>query len=192
MKLPELKEADKYVGLYVVDFGDRSSTGFTATEVAELLESERFAEVQVYRIHRAGPDGSLELQGVSRETFRLEAGMFFYAADEQTARDDYARLLAWAEQTLPPARCKVHLAAAGDGYVTALIYPAEHDPAFSQWLLDGSYRTAGEVTGGTGAAQSYYDTTDNVLERCQLWPVDAINVLEGDVLLEATHNAVVR
>ncbi len=192
MKLPELKEADKYVGLYVVDFGDHSSTGFTASEVAELLESEQFADAQVYRIHRANPDGSLELQGVARETFRLEAGMFFYAADESTARDDYARLLSWGEQTLPPARCKVHLAAAGDRHVTALIYPAEYDHAFSQWLLDADYHTAGEVAGGTGAVQSYYDANENVLESQQLWPADSANALEGDALLEATNNAVVR
>ena len=32
MKLPELKKPDKYVGLYVVDFGDHSGVGFTAAE----------------------------------------------------------------------------------------------------------------------------------------------------------------
>ena len=45
MKLPEIKEANKYTGLYVVDFGDHCGVGFTAGEIAELLESERFAVV---------------------------------------------------------------------------------------------------------------------------------------------------
>ena len=38
MKLPELKGPEKYVGLYVVDFGQYTSVGFTALQVAELPE----------------------------------------------------------------------------------------------------------------------------------------------------------
>ena len=63
MKLPQVQEATKYAGLYVVDFGDHSGVGFTADEVAELLDSERFADVKVYKIHRAFPDGTMELKG---------------------------------------------------------------------------------------------------------------------------------
>lgn len=191
MKLPELNEVDKYVGRYVVDFGDRSSTGFTEREVAELLESEQFADVQIYKIVRAQPDGRLELKGVPREIFQLEAGLFFYAADEATARDDYVRLLAWADTQPAPARAKVHLAADGETFVAALIYPAEYDDAFSRWLLDGNYRTSGAVEGGAGSVQSYYQRFD-VLERNQLWPAETADVLEGTALLEATNNAIVR
>ncbi len=42
MKLPEVKNSERYVGLYVVDFGDHSAVGFTADEVAELLDSDKF------------------------------------------------------------------------------------------------------------------------------------------------------
>ena len=62
MKLPELKKPDKYIGLYVVDFGNHSGVGFTASEVAELLESEKFKDCKVYKIHNAYPDGRLELK----------------------------------------------------------------------------------------------------------------------------------
>lgn len=192
MKLPDIENADKYTGLYVVDFGDHCGVGFVAEEVAELLESEQFADVQVYKVHRARPDGTMELAGVNNETFQLEAGMFFYAADEATARDDYQRLAAWAAAHLPPARCKVHLADTGEGFVTALIYPAEFDDAFSKWLLDGNYRTAGQVEGGTGATQRYYDSQPDVLDREQLWPSSSIEHLKGEALLEATNRAIVR
>lgn len=192
MKLPEVKNADKYTGLYVVDFGDHCGVGFTAAEIAELLESDQFADVQVYKIHRANPDGSMELKGVPQQTFGLEAGMFFYAADETTAQDDYQRLLAWADEQLPPSRCKVHLANMGEAFVTALIYPAEFDDAISRWLLDGNYRTAGLVEGGTGAVQRYYDHTENILERKNLWPASAMEHLQGQALLEATKRAIVR
>ncbi len=53
MHLPELDTSEKYVGLYVFDFGDRAGVGFTAEEVAELLESERFRDGKVYKIHKA-------------------------------------------------------------------------------------------------------------------------------------------
>ena len=192
MKLPEIKEADKYTGLYVVDFGDHCAVGFTAEEVAELLESEQFATVQAYKVHRANPDGTMELKGLSKETFQLEAGMFFYANDAETAQDDYQRLLAWADEQLPPARCKVHLANNGDSYVTALVYPAEFDDAFSRWLLDGNYRTAGQVEGGTSATQRYYDAVPEVLDRKQLWPASSIEHLQGKMLFEATKRAIVR
>ena len=192
MELPEIKEADKYIGLYVVDFGDHCGVGFTAEEIADLLESEQFPDVQIYKVHRASPDGTMELKGLSKETFQLEAGMFFYANDAETAQDDYQRLLAWADEQLPPARCKVHLAHNGDSYVAALVYPAEFDDAFSRWLLDGNYRTAGQVEGGTGATQRYYDAVPEVLERKQLWPASSIEHLQGEMLFEATKRAIVR
>ena len=85
MKLPELKEHQKYVGLYVFDFGDHTGLGFTAQEVAELLESERYKDGKVYKIHKAYPDGKLELKGIPAKIFQLEAGLFFYSNDHATA-----------------------------------------------------------------------------------------------------------
>ena len=192
MKLPEIKNAEKYTGLFVVDFGDHCGVGFTADEVAGLLESEQFADLQVYKIHRANPDGTMELKGISKETFQLEAGMFFHAADEDTAQADFEKLNAWADEQIPPARCKVHLANTGDTFLTALIYPAEFDDAFSQWLLDGNYRTAGQVEGGTGAVKRYYDAAANILDRKQFWPQSSIECLQGESLMEATTRAIVR
>jgi hypothetical protein len=192
MKLPDIKNADKYTGLYVVDFGDHCGVGFVAEEVTELLESEQFSDVQVYKIYRANPDGTMELKGVPHQTFGLEAGMLFYAADEATAQDDYRRLITWANEQLPPARCKVHLANAGEAFVTALIYPAEYDDAFSRWLLDGNYQTAGQVEGGSGAVQRYYDHTEDILDRKNLWPASSIESLTGPMLMEATNRALVR
>jgi hypothetical protein len=42
MKLTKVENSEKYVGLYVFDFGDHAGLGFTAREVAELLESEKY------------------------------------------------------------------------------------------------------------------------------------------------------
>lgn len=110
MKLPEVENAQRYIGLYVVDFGEHCSVGFTAQEVAELLESEQFQDITVYKVHRAYPDGRMELKGVRREIFQLETGMFFYAADAGAAENDFQRLVELAQTGTAPARAKVHLA----------------------------------------------------------------------------------
>ncbi|NLH43291.1 MAG: hypothetical protein GX448_15735 [Planctomycetes bacterium] len=193
MKLPKLEKPDRYEGLYVFDFGDHAGVGFTAEEVAELLESERYGQGKVYKIHRAYPDGRLELKGVPAERFQLEAGMFFYAADEATAKDDFKRLVALAVRSLPPCRAKVHLARYAQGrYAVAMIYPAEHDEGVSSWLLEGGYRTAGPAEGGVGAVERYYRENPEILDRHQLFGTrDAMN-RTGAELLGAVAMAVQR
>jgi hypothetical protein len=193
MKLPTIQDAKRYTGLYAVDFGDHSGVGFTATEVAELLESEKFKDIKVYKIHNAYPDGRMELKGVKNETFQLEAGMLFYAADEKTARKDYKRLTDIAVASAAPARAKVHLAKVSDSeFVTALIYPAEYDNEFGRWLLDNNYRTTGAAEGGSAAVERYYQTQKEIIAQQQLWAADSFEQLTGAELLAATKRAMVR
>jgi hypothetical protein len=184
MKLPKLEKPDKYTGLYVVDFGDNTGVGFTAQEVAELFESERCKDCKAYKIHRAYPDGRLELKGVRREVFQLEAGMFFYSADSQTARDDYNRLVKLGVETELPCRAKVHLAKfSDDKFAAALVYPAEYDDEISGWLLEHNYKTAEAVEGGAAAVTRYYDAKPEILERHQLWGKAAVESRTGEELL---------
>jgi len=193
MKLPKLEKPDRYEGLYVFDFGDHAGVGFTAEEVAELLDNERYREGKVYRVHRAFPDGRLELKGVPAERFQLEAGMFFYATDEATARNDFKHLVDMAVRTMPPCRAKVHLAKRGDDqYVVALIYPAEHDEEISSWLLEGDYRTSGPAEGGVGAVERYYGNACEILDRQQLFGAGDDASRTGQELLESVTRAVQR
>lgn len=193
MKLPKLEKPNRYEGLYVFDFGDHAGVGFTADEVAELLDSERYSEGKVYKIHRAYPDGRLELKGVPAEKFQLEAGMFFYAKDEATARADFKRLVNLAIPTAPPCRAKVHVAKYDDDrYVVALIYPAEHDEEISSWLLAGGYRTAGAVEGGVGAVERYYRDEPEILDQHQLFGASEEISRTGEELLRSVAVAVQR
>ena len=209
MKLPKLQKPDKYVGLYVVDFGDGSTSlttsgltgraaghcgvGFTAEEVAELFESEKYRDCKAYKIHRAYPDGRLELKGVRREVFQLEAGMFFYSADSETARDVYKRLVKLAVVTDVPCRAKIHLAKySEEKFAVALIYPAEYDDQISGWLLEHKFQTAGAAEGGTGAVTGFYDAKPEILERHQLWAKSSLESRTGEELLAATKIAVQR
>ena len=193
MELPKLQKPDKYVGLYIFDFGDHVGVGFTAREIAELLESEKYADGKVYKIHRAYPDGRLELKGVPAQTFQLEAGMFFYSADLETANMDFKKLVNLAVKSAPPCRAKVHLANCGeDKFVVALIYPAEYDQEVSIWLLDGEYKAAGNAEGGIEAVQRYYDNKTEILERHQLFANDIHQSRTGTELLASVKLAVQR
>jgi hypothetical protein len=193
MKLPKLEKPDRYQGLYVFDFGDHAGVGFTAEEVAELLDSERYKEGKVYRIQRAFPDGRMELRAVPAAQFQLEAGMFFYSADEATARGDFKRLVDLAVRSAPPCRAKVQLARyAQDKHVVALVYPAERDAEVSAWLLGGKYRTAGPVEGGIEGVERYYRDGPEILETHQLFGAGESISRTGEELLASVPLAVQR
>ncbi len=193
IKIPPINDSIPYRGLYAVDFGDHSGVGFTAEEVAELLDSEHFSHIQVYKIHNAYPDGRMELVGVRNDLFGLEMGTFFYAPDSETAEREYRQLIDLAIRLSPPTRAKVHLARYSDGqHVTALIYPAEYNDEFSRWLIDGDYCTSGAVEGGIEAFQRYINQSPDILQRHQLWSRSPIEHLSGQQLLEATNRVFVR
>jgi hypothetical protein len=193
MKLPKLQKPDSYVGLYIVDFGDNTGVGFTAQEVAELFESERYKDCKAYKIHRAYPDGKLELKGVRRDIFQLEAGMFFFSADSETARDDYKRLVKLGIETNLPCKAKVQLAQYNDDkFAVSLIYPAEYDDEISGWLLEHEYKTSGTAEGGVSAVTRYYDAKPEILERHQLWGRSSVESRTGEELLASTKIAVQR
>jgi hypothetical protein len=193
MDLPKLQKPDKYVGLYTVDFGDHSGVGFTAQEVAELLESEKFKDVTVYKIHNAYPDGRLELKGVPARTFQLESGMFFYNDNLNAARKDFKRLIRIAVTNAPPCRAKVHLAKYNDQrFAVVLIYPAEYDDELGRWLSDSNYKTNGLVEGGAAVVTRYYQAGPEILERHQLFAVNELESRTGEELLAATKLAVQR
>lgn len=193
MKLPELENPKKYVGLYVFDFGEHCGVGFTAEEAAELFESEKYKHCKAYKIHKAYPDGKLELKGMRADIFQLEAGMFFYADDIDTARGDFKRLVSLAVKTVPPCRAKVHLAKYNDSkFVTALIYPAEYDDEISIWLSEGDYITTGAAEGGFEAVQRYYAHKPEVLDRHQLFGQSVYESRTGEELLSGIKKAVQR
>jgi hypothetical protein len=193
MKLPDLKNSEKYVGLYIFDFGDHCGVGFTAEEVAELFESERYKNCKAYKIHKAYPDGRLELKGIRPEIFQLEAGLFFYSSDLKIAKGDFKALINLAVRTSPPCQAKVHLAKYSDEkFVIALIYPAEYDEEISIWLPDGNYKTSGAAEGGIEAVQRFYDYKPQILDRHQLLGQSQYQSRSGAELLANLKLAVQR
>lgn len=175
MKLTNLANATPYVGLYVVELNGQTAVGYTAEEVATLLESEANRTAKVFRIYRAWPNGQMELVGVHPERFQLESGLFFFRDTESAARADYEALLTWAGEHAAPCRAKVQLAhlagQAGGEYCVALIYPAEYEEDVSAWLSAGNYAGGEQVEGGISAVTTYQEAKWDVLAGEQLWPM---------------------
>ena len=193
MKLPELKDPGKYVGLYVVDFGDHSGVGFTAEEVAELLESQKFAHCKVYKIHRALPDGTMELKGMTSEIFALEMGMFFYFNDLRNTELAFSELVNLAINTAPPCRAKLHLAKYNDDkFAVTAIYPAEYNDEISDWLIKIDYKAQGPAEGGIEAVRRYYNDNPQIIHRHQLFGRSKFTNRTGRELLASTKLAVQR
>lgn len=197
MELPKIENAKEYLGLYVVDFANcpeyagRCAVGYTAQEVATLLESERFTDIKVYKIHRAKPDGTMELAGVSNERFNLETGMFFNCHDENTAHHDYQTLLEYSTEHAPPCNAKLQLAKDSQSQlIIALIYPAEYEHEISQWLLKSTFRGTGHVDAGISQVQQYYQGSFEILQRHQLAQAKPPQQRDLDGLLAAVGDGV--
>ena len=196
MQIPRVESPDRYQGLYVFDFGEWTAFGYTAEEVATLLESETYRDAKVYRIVRVSPDGSFELKGVSVDRFQLEAALIFNRQTLEEARDDFRQLSEIAAAGLP-CRAFLHLADRGahddiPRYLTALIYPAEYDDDVAAWLLEAGFEGGDVVEGGVSAVTDYYRHQHKVLERTQLWSKSAIQSRSREELLASVRRAVQR
>ncbi len=197
MNIPPVEQPERYGGLYIFEFEGWTGLGYTAEEIAFLLEHERYRSGKVYRIVRARPDGTFELKGVPLARFQLESGVFCYRAERGPAEADFDDLIARAERTPPPARAFVHLADRGpvagpNRFVTALIYPAERDEDFGRWLLDIGYAGGDLVEGGCSAVTNYYEERPAVQRRQQLWSRSAIPSRSREEVLRSVRQAVQR
>ncbi len=197
MNLPTVEQSEQYSGLYVFDFGDWVALGYTAEEIAVLLESEQYRSGHVYKIVRATPAGQMELRGVAPERFQFESGMFFNRDSLEAARADFDQLKRAAQRRGTPGRTFLHLADRGrhEGvprYLTALIYPAEYEDEMARWLSAADYAGGDTVEGGISHVTNYYDQQNLILDRQQLWSRPAIPSRCPDEVLGSVRQAVQR
>jgi hypothetical protein len=173
MNLPKLDNPTSYAGLYVFVHAGATTVGFTAAEVAVLLDSEKYRDGKVYKIRRVEPDGRMELVGVPADRFQLEAGMFFCSQTVEQARADFDSLVGLAKATPFPCRAKIQratLPGAGYPHVVALIYPAEFDDDVAARLLEAGYAGGQLVDAGASHVADYYFRA-TVIDREQVWGV---------------------
>jgi pimeloyl-ACP methyl ester carboxylesterase len=195
VRLPHLKNPERYAGLYVVDFGDTTAVGYTAREVAMLLESGLYADARIYRIARAYPDGRMEMIGVSRAGLAAEGGLFFYRRTLDQARADYQQLLNLLQQQ--PLSCGVQLflarlaPLAALDYVVALAYANEFDEQVSRWMLDHSVAAGETADGGPGRLKAIRQQAE-ILESVELDSPQAIKPRTREELLAAVDQPIQR
>ena len=191
VQIPPDAANPRLTGLYAFDFGDWTAIGYTADEVAMLLEQERYRDGSVYKIVRVSPGGQMEMRGVTRSRFELESGMLFFRAGLAEARADYDAMLRAAESTPPPCRAFVQLGELGSAdagpsearFVTALIYPAEYEDEIAAWLEQADYRGGATVEAGPSVVSNYYDQRTRIIDRRQLWAkTSELSRSRGDVL----------
>jgi len=197
MILPQIANPQYLRGLYIVDFGEWTAVGYTADEVAMLLEHEDYRGGKVYKIHRATPDGHMELRGVSAARFASESGMFFYRNDLSLAQADFATLRDAAGAAPTPCRAVLHLSdrspqAEPRRYVTALIFPAEHDDEIAGWLTAIAYAGGDVAEGGISCVTNYNSEARTILEHHQLWSQPAIPSRSPEQVLASVRQAVQR
>lgn len=197
MIMPTLEQPQRYQGLYVYDFGDWTAVGYTAEEIAVLLESEAYRGGKVYRIHRAQPDGQMELRGVPAERLQVESGMFFYRAELERARADFEELRTAAQRTPAPCRAFLHLVDRSPAleqarFVTALVFPAEHEDDIGQWLLAMGFQGGDRAEGGISHVSNYYAEEKTIIERHQLWSRTTIPSRSAEEVLASVRRAVQR
>ncbi len=157
---------------YAVEIDGGVKQPLTAAEVAVLLEENPRAGLRVYRVHRALPDGRMELVAVPVDRFQLEDCFLFYSRDAAAARADFDALRTLGRSDPPPCRAKLQLAdleAGAHRFVVALLYPAEYAEEMSAWLLRHAYRGGVLAEGGMSQVPRYYEAARNVLDRHQFW-----------------------
>ena len=195
MNLPKLENPSRYTGLFVVDFGDQAAVGYTAAEVAVLMEADAYRHAKVYKIHRALADGTMELAGIAPEQLPTEDALFFSRVDASRARADFETLKGSAEREPAPVQAKLNLVrieAAEPPHVVALIYPAEFDDAMAHWLSSIDYQGGDEVEGGIRALDRYYQSRRVILEQHPLrGTFDGVS-RSAEEVLASTHLAVQR
>lgn len=160
-------------GKFIYELGGIKRYDCTAEEIAIWLEDPTQRGGAIYRVHRAYPDGRMEIKGISADRWELESGLFFYRENADSARIDFS-ILAHGGEVAPPCRCFVHLAerAVADSisrYVTALIFPSEFEDDMADWLLKRDFAGGDFVEGGISQVTNYYADAKTLLDRAQLW-----------------------
>ena len=111
MNLPSTNDPLAYAGSYVIDLGEQTLMGFSAEQVAVILESERYPDAHVYKVVRAYPDGRV----LSRRTgFRRNYGRNPYAGYDDVSDTPFNFP---AQGDKPQPKEKLIAVGKGDSYV---------------------------------------------------------------------------
>lgn len=142
------------VGRFVVELPGERRTGLAAHEVSLLLETPQGREAVIYRVHRVGEAGRMELVGVAPAAFQREDCRVFSHHDVRSARQEYDRIVAATSLSPPPCRMEVRLVRDAGADLSALVavsYPSVCADAAAHWLGAVREGMARDENAGHGA-----------------------------------------
>lgn len=149
--LPPISSPDQYADLFVIDFGDHVSVGFTAAEVELLRRVPDYSGLMAYQIYRVHEQGGFELRGVMTAALGQKEAICFLRESGADARSDFETIRRAAEQLLLPVEAELRLLRSYDFRppdLTALIYPAHASHGISGWLQAAEIRAGDTVEAG--------------------------------------------
>ncbi len=195
MKLPPIRDARRYVGLYVYDFGTHVSVGYTAAEIRTLRESQDHRGGAAYEIYRATEAGGFELRGARDERLSAREAICFLRQDGGSARRDFEWLRNAAADSPVPVRVEMYLAELQEfspPHATGLVYPVAASVALSGWLDEHAFDGGDRVIGGTDVCATLLSAEPGRTDSCQLAALLDYTDRSREEVLEAVHQAVQR
>ena len=150
--LPPIHNPQRYGGLYVYDFGDHVSLGYTAAEIRVLRESAAHGGGTAYEIYRVDESGAMELRGVLDDRLTRRESLCLLRHDGADARRDYDALRKASDSE--PIGCPVEMQLAklyafDPPHVTALSYISSATSVVAGWLLRHAPNAGDEVACGS-------------------------------------------
>lgn len=137
MSQPETHSNASLTGRFIVELPGERRSGLTVEETALLLETPEGREAVVYRVHRVGADGRMELIGISERALRRRICIVYYRREVRAARQDYDRIIEQSERLPPPCRIVARLLrepSPPSASLVALEFPEVCADAVNQWL----------------------------------------------------------
>ena len=171
MKLPFIPEPERYVGLYVYDFGTHVSVGYTAAELCVLRENTAHRRGTAYQIYRVGDAGTIELCGVRDERLTAREAICFLRVEGSDAQRDYDAVCAAAAACPLPCVVQMQLAQLQDfdpPHVTALSYDASATHIVAGWLSQHAGSPGDQVVAGVDSYGTLMTSEGERLRSCQL------------------------
>jgi hypothetical protein len=154
LKLPPLRDAQRLVGLYVVQFAHGVSVGYTSDEVALLLRETDYRDVSIFQIHRVDDAGHVELAGIRPADLAGMESILFASRDAAQANRDFATLRRLAAEHPLPCGVRAELIEIPDldsPHAVCLRYARPASTMVSSWLSRLGFEGGERVFGGVEA-----------------------------------------
>lgn len=176
MRESELSGTTPQPGRFVVRLRGATQQYLAAHEALELLDQDAHAVLEIFRVHRAYPDGRLDLVGVTPAALREVDGMLLLCDNAGQARAEYDGLIAAALRSPPPCRIDMRFAHARDfdsSHVVAMTYSAACGEGVAQWLVAVGFDSGARMDASPSHRRRFESALSQVILSTTLEPSDS-------------------